>query len=132
LKIYLDSSALVKLVHVEPETDALRRYLRRHRTDRFVTSALSRVEVVRAVLGGGSEAIQHARRQLSRLDQIALDASMLDQAATLSPDTRLRSLDAVHLAAAGIVGAELRSLVTYDLRLAEAALRLGLMVEVPA
>ena len=57
---------------------------------------------------------------------------MLDQAATLSPDTRLRSLDAVHLAAAGIVGAELRSLVTYDLRLAEAALRLGLMVEVPA
>ncbi len=132
MKIYLDSSALVKLIHVEQESRALRRYLRRYRDDSFVTSALSRVEVVRAVLGGGSEAIQLARDQLSRLDQIALDATALDEAATLSPDTRLRSLDAVHLAAARIVGSELRSLITYDLRMAEAARRLGLLVEVPA
>ncbi len=132
MKIYLDSSALVKLIHVEQESRALRRYLRRYRDDSYVTSALSRVEVVRAVLGGGSEAIQLARDQLSRLDQIALDATALDEAATLSPDTRLRSLDAVHLAAARIVGSELRSLITYDLRMAEAARRLGLLVEVPA
>jgi len=132
VKIYLDSSALVKLIHVEQESRALRRYLRRYRDDSYVTSALSRVEVVRAVLGGGSEAIQLARDQLSRLDQIALDATALDEAATLSPDTRLRSLDAVHLAAARIVGSELRSLITYDLRMAEAARRLGLLVEVPA
>ena len=132
MKIYLDSSALVKLIHVEQESRALRRYLRRYRDDSFVTSALSRVEVVRAVLGGGSEAIQLARDQLSRLDQIALDATALDEAATLSPDTRLRSLDAVNLAAARIVGSELRSLITYDLRMAEAARRLGLLVEVPA
>lgn len=132
MKIYLDSSALVKLIHVEQESRALRRYLRRYRDDSFVTSALSRVEVVRAVLGGGSEAIQLARDQLSRLDQIALDATALDEAATLSPDTRLRSLDAVHLAAARIVGSELRSLITYDLRMAEAARRLGLLVEAPA
>jgi hypothetical protein len=132
VKIYLDSSALVKLIHVEQESRALRRYLRRYRDDSFVTSALSRVEVVRAVLGGGSEAIQLARDQLSRLDQIALDATALDEAATLSPDTRLRSLDAVHLAAARIVGSELRSLITYDLRMAEAARRLGLLVEAPA
>lgn len=132
MKIYLDSSALVKLIHVEQESRALRRYLRRYRDDSYVTSALSRVEVVRAVLGGGSEAIQLARDQLSRLDQIALDATALDEAATLSPDTRLRSLDAVHLAAARIVGSELRSLITYDLRMAEAARRLGLLVEAPA
>ena len=132
MKIYLDSSALVKLIHVEQESRALRRYLRRYRDDSYVTSALSRVEVVRAVLGGGSEAIQLARDQLSRLDQIAMDATALDEAATLSPDTRLRSLDAVHLAAARIVGSELRSLITYDLRMAEAARRLGLLVEVPA
>jgi predicted nucleic acid-binding protein len=132
VKIYLDSSALVKLIHVEQESRALRRYLRRYRDDSYVTSALSRVEVVRAVLGGGSEAIQLARDQLSRLDQIALDATALDEAATLSPDTRLRSLDAVHLAAARIVGSELRSLITYDLRMAEAARRLGLLVEAPA
>jgi predicted nucleic acid-binding protein len=62
VKLYLDSSALVKLIQREVESSALRRYLRRHRDDRRVTSALARVEVVRAVAGGGPNAIAHARR----------------------------------------------------------------------
>ena len=70
MRLYLDSSALVKLVQRETESDALRRFLRRHRADQLVTSALARVEVVRAVLIGGPAALAQARRQLSRLDQI--------------------------------------------------------------
>jgi uncharacterized protein len=72
VKLYLDSSALVKLVQREAESDALRRFLRRRRRDQFVTSTLARVEVVRAVLAGGPLAVAKARRQLSRLDQIVL------------------------------------------------------------
>ena len=49
---YLDSSALVKLIVAEPETAALRAYLRGR--PRLVSCALARVEVVRAVAGGGS------------------------------------------------------------------------------
>lgn len=132
MKLYLDSSALVKLVKREAESDALRRYLRRHRTDGRVTSALARVEVVRAVGGGGSAAIAHARRQLARVDQILLDRDLLDTAATLAPATLLRSLDAIHLAAARSVGAELRSVLTYDLRMQDAAAALGIEVDAPA
>lgn len=131
MRLYLDSSALVKLVQQEGESSALRRYLRRHRSDGRVTSALARVEVVRAVSAGGPAAVAHARRQLARLDQINLDVDLLDEAASLAPGSVLRSLDAIHLAAARSIGADLRAVVAYDRRLLDAAASVGLMVEAP-
>jgi predicted nucleic acid-binding protein len=132
VRLYLDSSALVKLIQQEAESEALRGYLRRHREDHRVTSALARVEVVRAVAAGGSSAITHARRQLARIDQISLDRDLLDAASTLAPGGPLRSLDAIHLAAARSLGAELRSVLTYDVRMQLAAAALGIAIEAPA
>ena len=132
MKLYLDSSALVKLVQRERESAALRRFLRRHQDDGRVTSALARVEVVRAVSAGGPTAIAHARRQLARLDHVNIDRPLLDAAATLSPGALVRSLDAIHLASAQAVGSELRSVVTYDERMRTAALALGLGAEGPS
>jgi predicted nucleic acid-binding protein len=128
--LYLDSSALVKLVVKEKESAALRRFLGEHTSDRLVTSALARTEVVRAVRAGGAAVVARARLQLSRIDQVALAADLLDRAATLDPDT-LRTLDAVHLSAALVVGGELQAIVTYDNRMAEASRALGLTVEAP-
>jgi predicted nucleic acid-binding protein len=131
VKIYLDSSALVKLVQQETQSAALRQYLRRHRRDGRVTSALARVEVVQAVSGGGVRAVGHARRTLARVDQINLDRSLLDEAATLAPSTVLRSLDAIHLASARLLGSDLRAVVTYDERMVAVASGLRLPVERP-
>lgn len=132
MKLYLDSSALVKLVKREAESSALRTYLRRRGTDGRVTSALARVEVVRALSGGGPAAVAHARRQLARVDHVNLDRLLLDDAATLVPGMALRSLDAIHLASARSIGADLRAVVTYDRRMADAAGAIGLVVEGPA
>jgi uncharacterized protein len=132
VRLYLDSSALVKLVKLEAESSALRRFLRRHQTDGRATSALARVEVVRAVAAGGPAAVAHARRQLARVDQVNIDRNLLDEAATLSPGTILRSLDAIHLASARSIDADLRAVVTYDQRMADAAAALSLAVEAPA
>jgi len=96
-----------------------------------VTSALSRVEVVRAVQPGGAAAVGKARRQLGRLHQINLDTALLDAAASLASGTALRSLDAVHLASAQLIGADLRAVLTYDQRMAAAAATLGFSVDVP-
>jgi hypothetical protein len=52
--VYLDSSAIVKLAVLEPESSALRRYLRRRRP--WVSSSLARTEVLRALLPGGENA----------------------------------------------------------------------------
>ena len=122
---------MVKLVQRESESASLRRYLRRHPDDERVTSALARVELVGAVLLGGAPAVAKARRQLARLHEVTLDRALLDAAATLAPGIVLRSLDALHLAAAQLVSAELRAVVTYDQRMATAAAALGLPVEAP-
>jgi uncharacterized protein len=132
VRLYLDASALVKLVQVEAESAALRRYLRRHRGDEKATSALSRVEVVRAVLGGGVPAVSKARRQLGRLYVVPLDRALLDDAATLGAGYVLRSLDAIHLAAAKRLGPDIRSVITYDQRMHQAADAVGLPVVAPA
>lgn len=130
--LYLDSSAIVKLIQSESESSALRRYLRRHREDRRLTSTLARVEVLRAVASGGAEALALARRQLGRIDQLVMDPDLLDAAGMLRAPVRLRSLDAIHLASALEMSIDLRAVVTYDQRLGEAATALNLPVVSPA
>ena len=126
--IYLDSSAIVKLVVRESESTALRSFMRSHR-DR-ISCSLARTEVPRAVRHLGPAAVRRARLVLDRVHLIRLDDSLLDAAATL--DARvLRSLDAIHLAAAQRVAADLEVLVTYDARMAEAAAGLGFVVHAP-
>ena len=126
--VYLDSSALVKLVIAETESQALRRYLRGE--PQRASCVLARVEVLRAVRSHGAKATARARQVLRRVDMIQLDDDLLDDAATLDAGV-LRSLDAIHLAAARTLGDELTTIVTYDGRMASAADVLGLVVETP-
>lgn len=130
MRIYLDASALVKLVQLEAESAALRNYLRRHRSEERLSSALSRVEVVRAVSRAGPEAITRARSVLARLHLVPMDRHLLDVAAELGPPV-LRSLDAIHIASAHLLRAELRAVVTYDARMAAATRALRLPVAAP-
>ena len=122
----------MKLVQKEAHSDALRGYLRRHGSDERVTSALARLEVVRGVAAGGGGAIASARRQLARLHQINLDAGVLDSAAMIRSGSVVRSLDAIHLASAQLLGADLRAVVTYDQRMSTGATALGLQVAGPS
>lgn len=126
--IYVDSSALVKLVLEEPESAALQAWLQPSMT--LATCALARTEVIRSVLGAGDAAIGRARELLRRLDILALDAELLDAATMIEP-AALRGLDAIHLAAAITLGEDLAAIVTYDRRMAEGATALGLAVVAP-
>lgn len=130
MQLYLDTSALTKLVTEEAETAALQSYLRTHAADTHFTSTLTRTELIRAASRNGPPAaIAHARRLLTRLDFIALTTRLLDMAAVLPP-AELRTLDAIHLAAAQ-TAPELRALVTYDVRMAQAAALAGMVVAQP-
>lgn len=125
---YVDSSAIVKLVVVEPESAALRQYLRRRRP--LLSSALARVEVGRALLAWGPDAVRRGIGVLAEVDLVRVNDWILDTAAGLGP-AELRSLDAVHLATAQMFGTEVARLVTYDLRMADAAQEMGLDVVAP-
>jgi uncharacterized protein len=126
---YLDSSALVKLIVREAESEALLAHLQT-RPNR-ASCALARVEVSRAVRPHGRAAVTRARQLLERILLLRLDDSLLEDAATLG-GTDLRSLDALHLSAARVLGDGLTELVTYDRRMAAAAEDAGLPVLAPA
>jgi uncharacterized protein len=126
---YLDSSAIVKLAVREPETDALRRHLRRRRT--LITSALARTEVFRALLPAGEVAVAAGRRVLSRIDLVRVNDQVLGGAGVLLP-IELRSLDAIHLVTAGRIGRDLGEIVTYDERMALVAHQMGHRVSTPS
>jgi predicted nucleic acid-binding protein len=126
--VYLDSSALVKLVVRESESAALQRELRGE--PERASCALARVEVVRAVRPHGAAAVSRARRLLRRLDLVQLDEELLDVAVMLDNGV-LRSLDAIHLAAAQLLGDDLSRVITYDQRMTAAADALGLTVSAP-
>ena len=125
---YLDSSAIVKLAVREPESLALRRYLRRRQP--LVASALARTEVLRALLPAGEEAVARGRSVLQRLDLVRVNDRILNAAGALRP-ADLRSLDAIHLVTAGELGDDLDALVTYDHRMVSAAQQLGYRVVQP-
>ena len=126
--VYLDSSAIVKLAVREPESDALRTYLRRRRP--WVSSALARTEVLRALLTGGEEALAAGRRVLTRLDLVRVNDRVLNIAGTMDPPD-VRSLDAIHLATAERLREEIQELIIYDERMASAARQLGFRVSAP-
>jgi predicted nucleic acid-binding protein len=129
--VYLDASALVKLVVTEPESGALMEFLRAW-PDR-ASSALSLAEVSRALRHArfGAAERHRARRLLARLALVDVDRRILAAAATLDPP-ELRTLDAIHLATALAVREDLAGLVTYDRRLAAAAARVDLEVLAPS
>ena len=126
--VYLDSSALVKLVVTERESAALRRALRLDSAR--ATCALARVEVVRAVRPHGAAAVARARQLLRTLDVVQLDDELLDAASMLDGGV-LRSLDAIHLAAAQMLAEDVTAVITYDQRMASAAAVMGLPVSAP-
>ncbi|MGE5828421.1 MAG: type II toxin-antitoxin system VapC family toxin [Micromonosporaceae bacterium] len=125
---YLDSSAIVKLAVAEPESTALRAYLRRRRP--LVSSALARTEVLRALLPAGEQALARGREVLSTVDLVRVNDRVLDAAGILQP-AQMRSLDAIHIATAQLLGADLGQLITYDERMAAAATQLGLKTAAP-
>jgi predicted nucleic acid-binding protein len=127
--LYLDSSAIVKLAVAEPESAALRRYLRRRRP--LVTSALARTEVARALLPLGPAAVRRGLDALRRLDLIRVSDRILADAGSLLPP-ELRSLDAVHLATVRQLGSSVVRVVTYDERMSAAADAIGLPVRTPS
>jgi predicted nucleic acid-binding protein len=125
---YLDSSAIVKLVRTEPETAALLAWLGSGVDT--VTSDLARTEVTGAVLRHDPAAAAQAAAVLATLDSLRLDTRDYAQAGILGP-VELRTLDALHLAAALTLQPDLEGLVTYDARLALGAAAAGVTAIAP-
>jgi uncharacterized protein len=126
--IYLDSAAIVKLVHAEAESAALRAWLDEQADTGWISSVVAEIESFRALAWYAPQA---AARLPAVLDQIGLDPAVRVLAQAVQPVT-VRSLDAIHLGTALHTRDTLTSFVTYDRRLLDAAVAAGLPAEAPA
>ncbi len=126
---YLDTSAAVKLLIAEEGTNPLIKWLESHE-DQVFSSDLLRTELLRVARRTAPDLMVQARAILDALVLLTLSTELCERAAILEPRL-LRSLDAIHLAAAMEMGDDLRGLVTYDQRLAAGAESLGIEVLTP-
>ena len=127
--IYLDTSALVKLVIEEAESGALEHWMLLQE-ELFTTSVIGRVELLRVCRRVAPESVAQAQLLLDDLPIIPLSGWLVDVAENIGPP-ELRTLDALHLAAAFAMTDVLTAFVTYDKHLRDAALLTGLPVMAP-
>ena len=129
--IYLDTSALVKLVRHEPESQSLGDWLDSRAPTPWVSSALIEVELPRAIRRTEPALLPDVASVIAQVSRYEIDA-VVRAAAASYPEPGLRSLDAVHLATArAVFGSRLTAFVCYDARLAEAASTIGLTCHTP-
>ena len=128
--IYIDTSALVKLLFDEPESTALTDWLTQNIEIPKVSSDLSAVELLRTCQRIDGSLVDDVRRLLDGVDLLPIDHVIVERAAVLAP-RELRSLDAIHLASALSIIEDLTDFVAYDIRLCSAAKQVGLPVVSP-
>lgn len=129
--MYLDSAAVVKLVHAEPESAALRAWLVERAESGWTSSVLLEIESFRALARYAPEAVTRLAPVLDQIDLIDVGPRVRMLAQTVRPAT-VRSLDAIHLGTALAVRPSLTSFVSYDKRLLQAAAATGLPTDSPA
>ena len=130
--IYVDSSAIVKLIRPEPESPALAAFLN-DAAETVVTSTLAELEVPRALRRVAPARLAGVSAVLARLSRMEIDGPVRATAAAYT-DGGLRSLDAIHLATAEMLvaaGKSVSTFVSYDARQSRAAEAAGFGVAAP-
>jgi uncharacterized protein len=142
--IYFDTCALLKLIRADGDSPGLGAFIDARPGTRWLSSELARAELGRTVRRVNHDdhgqllddarlraELGYVERLWERLDLIPVSTRLLSDAAAIEQPF-LRTLDAIHLAAAASVGSSLSALVTYDKRLAAAAQEAGLRTVSPA
>jgi uncharacterized protein len=127
--IYLDTSALVKLVIEEAESIDLEHWLLLQ-DQPFTTSLIGRVELIRTCRRIDPDSVATANLLLADLPLVPMTSWVLDIAENIGPPT-VRGMDAIHLATAFELGDALTGFVTYDKRQRDAAVHANLRVMTP-
>jgi predicted nucleic acid-binding protein len=127
---YADTSAVIRLLVEESHSKAFAALYDAHADAEWVSSALLPIELTRAVTRAMPALLPDARDLLLAFSFVAIDDDIVE-AAMNEPDRGLRSLDAIHLATARVLGEDLDALVSYDDRLLKAATDAGLATASP-
>jgi predicted nucleic acid-binding protein len=135
VRVYLDTSALLKRTLEEQESEAFERELERWASSEaeLVSSTLAWIEVTRALrvrLDAESPMVvaTMVEETLGDITECPIGAQVVSIARRLGPPS-LRSLDAIHLASAAVLDVDL--VCAYDQRMLTAAAELGFRTASP-
>ena len=127
ISYYLDSSAILKLIIKEAESDSLRKFI----NTKVITSAISRVEVIRTLSLNDESLIIAGQMVLEKFELMPLSRPLLTIAENFSSQITLRSLDALQVASVIFLSPMVKSLITYDKNMIKNAKALGISVVSP-
>ena len=127
ISYYLDSSAILKLIIKEAECDSLRKFI----NTKVITSAISRVEVIRTLSLNDESLIIAGQMVLEKFELMPLSRPILTIAENFSSQITLRSLDALQVASVIFLSPMVKSLITYDKNMIKNAKALGISVVSP-
>jgi predicted nucleic acid-binding protein len=142
--IYFDTCALLKLIREDADSAALGAFIDGRPGTRWFSSEIAKAELARTLRRINHDdrgrlvddarldaELGYAEQLWTHLDLIAVSSRVVSEAAAIEQPF-LRTLDAIHLAAASSLRASLSAFVTYDKRLAAAARQAELPVRSPA
>ena len=127
---YADTSAVIKLLAEETHSRAFAAFYDGNAGAEWVSSTLLRIEVTRTVIRARPALLPDARDLLLAFSCISIDDDIVSGAMS-EPDRGLRSLNAIHLATARVLGPDLDAIVSYDDRLLKGAGDAGLATVSP-
>jgi predicted nucleic acid-binding protein len=125
---YLDSSAVVKLIFIESESTALRRFLKGD----LVSSDLTKIEVYRVCARLDKSSIKVADQVIKRITFFDINQGVISQARNLVDIPYLKSLDSIHIATVKGIQNYIKSVITYDKQMIRALQDLKLPTASPA
>jgi hypothetical protein len=142
--IYFDTCALLKLIREDADSAALGAFIDGRPGTRWFSSEIAKAELARTLRRVNEDdrgrlvddsrlgaELGYAEQLCAHLDLIAVSSRVISAAAAIEQPF-LRTLDAIHLAAASSMRASLSAFVTYDKRLAAAARQAELPVRSPS
>jgi predicted nucleic acid-binding protein len=124
---YIDSSAVIKLIKAEAESEALVKDL----TTPLITSRITRVEIIRTITIHNPEFLEAAYEVLADIPMLPVDDSVFATAENFPQFIKLRTLDALHIASALVIKNAIKGVITYDRGMEEAAKSLGFITLSP-
>jgi len=127
LSWYLDSSAILKYIFVEPERPTLVKTL----TSQAISSDLARLEVKRAVYRMQPKNITLANEELARISFVMVSDQVLRIAEAFTGNIALTTLDSIHFATALTLGEGIEGIITYDKQMITNARKMGIKVLSP-
>lgn len=127
MRWYIDSSAIIKLIKLEPESKALVASL----PQKLTTSQLARIEVIRTINTHFPELLEDSYSVLTDIPMIPIDDAVITVAQSLPAFITLRTLDSIHLASALTIKNEIEGIISYDKEINKAAVAVGFKVSSP-